>query len=423
MLLFHKKRDGFNLQACDVICTALIFGSATYAIKAIVSFIGLANYEEHASFLIYILWGIVYGRFLIFNKRMINNLLIAETFYFCILYANYKIFPITREFYEEYYMFLRQIVVVYLPSMTVALKINNFSGFIKNFRKVGILGIIFMTVAFFMGFIERWEYQQYGINLCPFIVMIFPNYLIHHRISDAIWMIIGFLLLMAGGRQSFVAFFMSIAVILYCIKFHDLSIRKKISYACIAMFGIIVFVVFIPYMIILLGNLLKIFGMESRTMDMLTGNELFSTSTRDYIYELSLYYIKNNLYNIQGLFADRYLLRLTDDWMAYPHNLILELMIDFGVVIGAILSIIIFIQYIIQIIKSNLEKRTIIGILATIVLIRLMVSSSYMIEGLFYTVLGLLLNPYDMNRKYSNHKINDIKYYRINSNAICKNQE
>ena len=80
-------------------------------------------------------------------------------------------------------------------------------------------------------------------------------------------------------------------------------------------------------------------------------------------------------------------------------------------------------QYIIQIIKSNLEKRTIIGILATIVLIRLMVSSSYMIEGLFYTVLGLLLNPYDMNRKYSNHKINDIKYYRINSNAICKNQE
>lgn len=419
MLLFHNKKSGFNLQACDVICTAIIFGSATYAVKAMVTYIGFSNYEELASLTIYILWGIVYGRFLINNQKLIINLLVAETIYLSILYVNYKLFPNTREFYEEYYMFLRQIVVVYIPSMTVALKISNFTGYIKIFRKVGIVGIILMIVAYFMGFIERWEYQQFGINICPFVVMILPSYLIHHRINDLMWMLLGFILLMAGGRQSFVAFFMSIAVILYCIKFHDLSLRKKISYACIAMFGFIVLIIFIPYLIIFLGNLLKIFGMESRTMDMLTGNELFSTSTRDYIYELSLYYIKNNLYNIQGLFADRYLLRLTDDWIAYPHNLILELMIDFGVVIGALLSIIIFIQYIIQIIKSNLEKRTVIGILATIVIIRLMVSSSYMIEGLFYTVVGLLLNPYDMKRQFSDYITNDIRYNRVNSIKLC----
>lgn len=421
MLLFHNNRSGFNLQACDVICTAILFGSATYAVKAMVTYIGFSNYEELASLTIYILWGIVYGRFLINNQKLIINLLVAETIYLIILYVNYKLFPNTRDFYEEYFMFLRQIVVVYIPSMTVALKICNFTGYIKNFRKVGIAGIILMTVAYFMGFIERWEYQQYGINLCPFIVMIFPSYLIHHRVSDVIWILIGFLLLMAGGRQSFVAFFISMVVIIYCVKLHNLSIGKKLMYACIAILGILILVVITPYIILLLGEVLEILGMESRTMEMLFGNELFSTSTRDYIYELSIYYIKNNLYNIQGLFADRYLLRLTDEWMAYPHNLILELMIDFGVVIGALLSIIIFIQYAIQIIKSNLEKRTVIGILATIVIIRLMVSSSYMIEGLFYTVVGLLLNPYDMKRQFSNYIVNDIRYKRANSNKISNN--
>lgn len=418
MLLFHKKKSGFNLQACDVICTAIIFGSATYAIKAVVSFVGLGKYEEHASFLIYLLWAIVYGRFLIRNKKMIINLFIAEVIYFGILYTNYKIFPFTRDFYEEYFMFLRQVVVVYLPSMTVALKVNDFSGYIKNFRKVGILGIVFMMIAYFMGFIERWDYQQYGINLCPFVVMIYPAYLKYHRISDTFWMFIGFFLLMAGGRQSFVAFFVSILVVYYCIRLHDIPIKKIISYICLALCGVTIFIIAGPYLIILLGDLLRIFGMESRTMDMLVGNELFSTSTRDYIYELSLYYIKNNLYNIQGIFADRYLLRLTDDWMAYPHNLILELMLDFGVVIGVVFTMIIFYQYIIQLIKSNLEKRTIIGVVATIIILRLMVSSSYMIEGLFYTVLGLLFNPYDMRHSHSDYTTKPDKYNRFNPDVI-----
>lgn len=392
MILFHKKADGFNLQACDVLCAAIFFGAATYAIKAIVSFLGLSQYEEQASLIFYFLWAIIYGRFLLFNKRLILDLFVAEAIYGSLLYLNYNLYPNTQEYYEEYYMFLRQIVIVYLPSFTVTLRINDFKGYINNFRRIGIIGVSLMIIAYFMGFTERWDYQQFGINLCPFIVMIFPSYLLHHKFSYLIWMLLGFIFLMGGGRQSFVGILASMAVVYYCIRLHNISLKQMLTSALL----LIMFIISAPLIIEVLGDVLAGMGMESRTLEMLTNNELFSTSTRDSIYESSIYFITHNLYNIQGLFADRYLLRLTDSWMAYPHNFILELMIDFGALFGGIISLIIFILYFWQLRKANLEKRTVIGVLATIVIIRLMVSSSFMIEGLFYTIIGLLFNPYDM---------------------------
>lgn len=396
MILFHKKADGFNLQACDVICAAILFGSLTYGIKAVVSYIGFADYEENASLLFYLLWAIIYGRFLICNSKMILNFFIAEAIYGIILYANYKLFPYTRDYYEENFMFLRQIVVVYIPSLTVALTIKNFKGYLNNFSKVGKFGIAFMMVTYFMGFTERWNYQQFGINLCPFVTMILPSYLLHHRLNNLLWILVGFIFLMAGGRQSFVGFFVAFLVVYYCIKLHDIPLHKIMLYLLLSIIGVFVLYILLPFFIDILGDILKSIGMESRTLEMLTSDELFSTSTRDYIYESSLYYIKSNLFDIKGLFADRYFLRLSDDWIAYSHNMILEIILDFGVIIGGFITLIIFFQYFKQIRKAKIEKRSVIGVLATIVIIRLMVSSSFMIEGLFYTVLGLLFNPYDM---------------------------
>ena len=395
MFLFHSKKDGVNLQALDVICVAIFFASATYGIKAMVSYVGLADYEDQASLLWYILWAIVYGRFLWSNKSMIVNFVVAEAIYATIMYFNYKLYPDTREFYEEYQMFIRQIVVVYIPSMTVALRITDFSDYIKYFRTLGLFGMFFMLLAYFMNYTERWDYQYFGVQLTPFVVMLYASYLQYHKKIDILWTIIGFIFLMAGGRQSFVGFFVGMAVVYYCLRIHDWTYRQIFVRFFMAMFWLIIIVLMLPFLLEELSDILELVGIDSRTMEMLTGNELTSTSTRDHIYEMSLYYVKNNLFDIKGFFADRYFLRLFDDWIAYPHNLILELMMDLGVVLGGIVSALILIKYVIRIKKGNTDKRTIIGIVATLILVRLMVSSSFMLEGGFYTVLGLLFNTYD----------------------------
>ena len=103
--------------------------------------------------------------------------------------------------------------------------------------------------------------------------------------------------------------------------------------------------------------------------------------------------------DIKGLFADRVMLRSISTSIAYPHNIALELMMDFGFVIGCLISVFILYKYVIRIIRGHTDKCTIIGIIATTVLLRLMVSSSFMIEGSFYTMLGLLFNVNDEERR------------------------
>ena len=395
MLLFHTKKDGFNLQALDVLCVAVFFATATYGIKAMVAYVGFGAYEDQASLFWYLLWAFVYGKFLWYNKFMFKNLLVAEVVYIGLMYVNYRLFPLTHDSYDEYFMFIRQIVFVYIPSLTVALKINNFSGYIVNFRKLGIFGIGFMIIAYFMNYTQRWDYQLFGVQLCPFVIMLYPSYLLYHNKSDLIWIIVGFLFLMAGGRQSFVGFFIGMMVVYYSIRLNHLTIQQLVVRLMLVLFLLLFIVLLLPYLIVLLGDVVNVMGMDSRTMDMLTGNELFSTSTRDSIYELSMFYIRSNLYDIKGLFADRYMLRITDSWIAYPHNLILELMMDFGVILGGLFSLIILFKFVLRLVRGNIEKSTIIGIIATSILVRLMVSSSFMIEGCFYTVLGLLFNSND----------------------------
>lgn len=395
MFLFHSKKAGFNLQALDVLMLATFFASATYGIKAIVSSVGLSAYEDQASLIWYILWSIVYGRFLWYNKKMLIDLVIAESVYAILLYLSYNSFPDTREFYEDDQMFIRQIAVVYIPSLTVALKIKDFSGYLVSFRTLGFIGLIFMILAYFMNYMERWDYQYYGVQICPFILMIFASYLQNKKRSDLVWVLVGFIFLMSGGRQSFVGFFAGMAVVYYCLRLQHLSLGKIIKLTSFTLIGLLVLVISLPFFLDILGGILNAMGMDSRTMEMLSSNELTSTSTRDDIYELSIYYAKNNLYDIKGFYADRYLLRAFGSWIAYPHNLVLELMIDLGVLIGGTISIIILGKYAIRVIKGNTDKRTVIGILATLVLVRLMVSSSFMIEGSFYTILGLLFNTYD----------------------------
>ena len=55
MLLFHTKKDGFNLQALDVLCVAVFFATATYGIKAMVAYVGFGAYEDQASLFWYLL--------------------------------------------------------------------------------------------------------------------------------------------------------------------------------------------------------------------------------------------------------------------------------------------------------------------------------------------------------------------------------
>ncbi len=142
MTLIYSKHEDFNLQAFDVLSLAMLFGPLTYGIKAFVSKIGIASFAEIASMVIYLLWIVLFIRFLWNNKFMLKKLIVAEFLYLLIIKLNIYFFPETGEYFEEYSMFIRQIMVVYIPSLVVAFSIYDFYSGVEAFRKTGIIGIL-----------------------------------------------------------------------------------------------------------------------------------------------------------------------------------------------------------------------------------------------------------------------------------------
>lgn len=395
MILLHSKSDNYNLQASDVLSMVIFFGPATYGIKAIVSGLGLSQFVEQASLCIYILWFFIYLRFLWNNPKMIKPLFFSELIYLSILYTNIHFFPETKEHFEAYEKFIRQILVVYIPSIPVALSLNNFNGLLDSLSKIGKIGIVFMIVAYAMGFITYWDYQMFGIHISPFVMICAANYIKKRNFSNLLFFIVGVFFVLMGGRQSLVGIMLGVLMLYYINRYGNLSIKKTIQILLGVFIFVLLIILFAPFIIQLLISICEMVGVDSRTVSMLSGSELFDTSTRDYIYETSIYYIVNHGFQINGLMADKVFFGAHDSWIVYPHNLFLELMIDLGILLGGCVSVLIIYFFIKRLLLGSVEKRLFICTICTLTFARLLVSSSFITEGLFYTMIGLLLNCKD----------------------------
>jgi len=165
--------------------------------------------------------------------------------------------------------------------------------------------------------------------------------------------------------------------------------RNKQILTAIAALIIVMFGLILPYdspIIAFLGDL----GIDTRVVKMFQEGELFSFSNREVIYETAYEIISCNGTKVSGFFADRYYLRnfsMYSRWIEYPHNIFLEILLDFGIVVGTVLIAILLLRIVQSIIKSHDEKKIVVLMLVFLVMGRLFVSSSYMIEGLFYTMI------------------------------------
>lgn len=395
MRLLHSKTDNYNLQAIDVLSLVIFFGPATYGIKAIVAGMGFSQFVEQASLCIYILWFFVYFRFLWHNPKMIKSLFFSELIYVSILCINIHIFPESKEHFEFYEMFIRQIIVVYIPSLTIAYSINNFNGILKSLNRIGWVGILFMIVAYAMGFTTYWDYQYFGVHISPFVIICVANYLERRNVLNLYFSIVGVFLVLMGGRQSLVGVILSIVMLYYIYRFGNFSV-KKLTFFILSFIALILSTIILaPVIIQFLVSVCDMVGVDSRTVSMLSDSELFDTSSRDYIYELSIYYITNYGFEINGLMADREFFSVSDSWIVYPHNLFLELMMDFGILLGGCIAGLIVYLFAKRILFGSVAKRVFICAICTLILSRLLVSSSFVSEGLFYMMIGFLLNGKD----------------------------
>jgi len=173
-------------------------------------------------------------------------------------------------------------------------------------------------------------------------------------------------------------------------------------------FNKIKFIAFVSFLIISLSLLIPqllenalFYSRFRRVFEFLSidgGINWAGTSNRDIVYMNAIELIKNELFFGYGLFGFW-------DISGYPHNIILEILLNGGVLylLIAIIVLIIFYRNIRLLIRYDAKYR-IIAILALYPFVQLMFSGSYMTSSEFWFVLSLVISKYTTKKSFETYE-------------------
>lgn len=396
--ILTKTDYEYNLNAIKSLGAAFFFYAGSYSVKPIFRTLGLASMESVGALCFYIIWAIHIYRALCIGTKLKLSLFLKIVFwdlaFVFILYINKVLFPNTAQYYAEYMMFFRQIVLVFIPCGVLISQVYDFSEAFKILRRYAWYGSIIMMVSLCFGYLSYWDYQYWGVQLSPFILILACSYVETRKHTDLILAIIDTALLMLGGRQSLVVVVMGL-LLLYIFNNRNKSVKMLVIVSVVTVASVML--VSGAYITIfqVINSIFNSMGIYMEALERIASGNMFSTSTRDIIYEYSFLTIANNGSKISGILSDRYYLRHIgqyNSWIQYPHNIYLELLIDFGSILGLILSVVLTWKVIKVMFLYGSDDRKRIGILiCSITMVRLFVSSSFIIEGSFFIMLGLIM--------------------------------
>lgn len=266
------------------------------------------------------------------------------------------------------------LIPISIPIVLFIVSIKNINFFILALKHISyacaLLGLLFgirtLTGRFLLN-----EYSM-GFGYCILLPMLVLFY--QRKFYSIIISLLLFLLLVIYGSRGpllTVAFFL----------FYMLINQKSFGLVgLIVLLSIVGFASFVSY--------IESLGISSRTISMFLGGNLDSESNRDIIARKAIETINNNPITGCGLFGDR---KPVGDWC---HNIILEVLCDFGVIFGSILLLLFFYAIIRAFIKLKGINKDIFAMFIAYALVPMFVSNSYLTDSNFALFVGLLLLIY-----------------------------
>lgn len=137
---------------------------------------------------------------------------------------------------------------------------------------------------------------------------------------------------------------LGVALIVLIQMWDRLRIRRmieKLTITGLLAVGCGLIIVNFPTIMLNLGLLLQRFGFSSRTVMLLVSGNYHSDSGRGTLYSIALDLIKTGGPFGHGIYGDRFVIsQQTSLWIGYCHNIALEILVDFGYLLGGIILIV-----------------------------------------------------------------------------------
>lgn len=233
--------------------------------------------------------------------------------------------------------------------------------------------LAYISQAFFSG-TGLQEYMTFAYTgLSSIMIGFYYSYKQKHFLGIIISTLSCLTVVLGGCRGALLTITVFLSLILI------FNVKKNSSRFIIIISAILLFLN-INTVISITGDILGQFGYESRILQLLENEELVESEGRDLVFQKALSIISPLGH---GIFSDRILLEHVSD-AVYCHNIILEILVDFGIFTGGAILGIILIACIKSIrlntIKYNLSHTFLVYYSISMIFVKYMLSSSYLIS-------------------------------------------
>lgn len=237
------------------------------------------------------------------------------------------------------------------------------------------------------------SYMEFGYYVLPAMIILFCKYNEQKQRKDIIFMILSMVIaFIYGSRGSVFAGILFIATYRLLIN----GIRSKRMYTTFGV-GLIGYLLLSSrsFIIVLSDIAYSLLGYNPRTLEKILDNTIFSDSGRNLMFEPAKKIISDNWVFGAGPYADRALIYFDSNDSAsrgvghYMHNILYEMLIDFGVPL-TILLIIFFVVAFVKIMDSHRERKVEYLCFVSLWFFKLMMSGSFWTEVWFWSWFAVL---------------------------------
>lgn len=324
-------------------------------------------------------------------------------------FVNIDLFPLTAEYLVNN---VATILCVAFPAYYIGTSMINedYIDTLHKWSRICLYAIVVYFLVFgFKAEVGRVEAENMGVayRILPHLVMVMLYAFTKGKKTDIVLSIVGSILLLACGTRGPV-----VGVVLFFLVYVLFLYQSKKKWYFVAGLSIVSLLMLMDMRILItpLTALLDHFGFSTRVVNALLTGELANDNGRNEIMLTMMNMLKANNYQGFGLAGDRNIVF----WMAYSHNIILELCVTFGLYYGTfIFSLICYILLRSIFVANSNEKGFIISLVFGGGFFKLFLTSSFLLEYQFFFLLGYcvsILRKYRKKRKVVNSNENRVLY-------------
>lgn len=366
----------------------------------------------------YVIYAVIviyeYYTFLTLNSKLFLKSFLVQTIILIAFCLNYLFFKESQIYFEKNIIQLAIIIIIYIPAGVFMTKLDTCEYFFESIKFSVFVTPIAGILAFYVFNVAEL------MNYMVFSYMILPGCLANYYFISknqgnkllliACFLVDLYLLLIYGGRMAFISV-IAFVVLSELLKRKYLGSANKfvlfLILAIILCLGIYFYNLIIDY----LKSVLEPYRYQSRIIDTFIRGEFLSSNEaggRETIYMYTKKCLSEMGFGMGGFFGDRIALAQYMSHVSYQsnhvHNFFYEIWLSFGWIFGTvIISWVVF-----KTIKGFLQKNQnslseFILFFFCIEFMRLCVSGSYLIEGLFvFFICSLLLVKKNNENEFDN---------------------